>query len=172
MSDPNPSWQFFAALQLEADPKSVDRSLAREEALSAVLNEIITDSGIDSLRKRFDSLNRNRTTKQHNRRAVIKNYFRSTHRRGGKEFGNLLLTVPAHTVFDRLAYEQLTKLISTVLSKEELSLLLDIAEGQRYAEIARHWNMTVSSLKSKAFRIREKLQRSKISAVLKFELQH
>jgi DNA-binding CsgD family transcriptional regulator len=74
--------------------------------------------------------------------------------------------VPAHTVVDSLSYREVTDLIATVLSKEDLRLLLEIADGDRYADIARDHNMSVSCLKSKAYRIREKLRKSRVSAAL------
>lgn len=57
--------------------------------------------------------------------------------------------------------------ISTVVSKEELTLLLEIADSHSYAEMACDRNITVSGLKSKAFRIREKVRKSRISAALR-----
>jgi hypothetical protein len=168
MNNENPCWQLFATLQREGDPQSIDRSLARDEAFDVVLDEIVRDAARDPhlLRKRFQSLYRNRLTKQNNRRALIRRHYRGTHRRGGKEFGNMLLMRPPHTVFDQLAYKELTDLISTVVSRDELTLLLEIADGPAYADIARDHNITVSGLKSKAFRIREKLRKSRISAAL------
>ena len=56
MSECNPAWQFFAALQSEADPQSIDRSLARDEALDVVLDEILADQRPPDehlIRKRF-----------------------------------------------------------------------------------------------------------------------
>lgn len=173
MNDTDPPWQFFSALQRESDPQSIDRSLARDEALDAVLDEIIRDPEADKdlLRKRFDSLRRNRFSKQSNRRTLIKRQFRGTQRRNGMEFGNALLITPTNTVFERLAYNQLTDLISTVLSKEDLELLLEIVEGHRYSDIAAEHNTTVSGLKSKAFRMREKVRKSPISSILQRELR-
>src|ERR1019366_1725829 len=119
------------------------------------------------LRKRCYSLCRNRLSKQNNRRALDVQRFRSTHRRDGKDFGGLLLTAPVPTVLNQLAYAQLEQLVRTVLPEEELMVLLAIAAGSSYAEIARDHDMTVSGLKSKAFRIREKLRSSRISAALR-----
>jgi hypothetical protein len=168
MSDENPTWQFFATLQRESDPQSIDRSLARDEALDVVLDEIIRNPATDKdlLRKRFCSLRRNRLSKQNNRHALLRRRFRGTQRRGGAEIGNVLLTVPTRTVFDRLAYKELSGLISTVLSEEEFRLLLEIAEGESYSAIARDFSTTVSGVKSKAFRIRQKVRKSRISAAL------
>jgi hypothetical protein len=164
----DPAWQVFAALQSHSDPQSVDRSLARDEALDAVLDDIVSAPAPDerAVQKRYYSLCRNRLSKQKNRRALDRSRSRGTHRRGGSEFGSVLLTPPAHTVSDHLAYKQLVALISTELLAEELRLLLDIADGRSYVEMARDWNTSVSGLKSKAFRIRQKLRHSRIGATL------
>ena len=65
MSENDPAWQFFAALQTEADPHSIDRSSARDEALDVVLADILTDPALDGelVRKRYYSLCRNRLSK-------------------------------------------------------------------------------------------------------------
>jgi hypothetical protein len=169
MSDDSPAWQFFADLQTEADPRSIDRSLARDEALDVVLDEVVNDrlADKDLLQKRFSSLRRNRLSKLKNRRALEWHRFRSTHRRGGTDFGAVLLMAQARTVFEELVYNELTNLICTVLREEELKLLLEIAEGGNYTDVAHDRNMTVSGVKSKAFRIREKVRKSPISAALR-----
>jgi hypothetical protein len=169
MSDANPAWQLFAALQNEGDPQSIDRSNARDEALDVVLDEIVSAPVTDeiTIRKRYYSLCRNRLSKLNNRRAIDRRRQRGTHRRNGTDFGSVLLTAPASTVCDHLAYKQLLDLISTVLLKEEVLLLLEIAEGHNYAEMARDRRITVSGLKSKAFRIRQKVRNSRIFAALK-----
>ena len=169
MTASDPAWQFFAALQSQSDPQSVDRSLARDQALDAVLDEIISAPAPneDALQKRYYSLCRNRLSKQNNRRALDRRRSRATHRRGGTDFGSVVLTAPARTICDRLAYNQLLDLIRTVLLNEELLLLLEIADGHSYAEIARERNITVSGLKSKAFRVREKVRNSRICAALR-----
>lgn len=173
MNECNPAWQLFAALQSEADPQSVDRSLARDEALDTVLDEVLTDPAPDKdlVRKRFYSLCRNRLSKHNHRRALDRDRSRATHRRGGTDIGSVLLTPPARNVFDQIAYAQLTDLILTVLPEEEFQLLLQIADGDTYADMARSRNRTVSSLKSKAFRIREKVRNSRISATLRCGLR-
>ena len=94
----------------------------------------------------------------------------AAHRRGGTS-RSVLLTAPEPTVFDQLAYSQLTTLIRTVLSEEELRLLVQIADGHSYADIASNHNMTVPGLKSKASRVREKVRNSGISAVLRDRLR-
>jgi hypothetical protein len=168
MSDDNPAWQLFAALQNEADPQSIDRSTARDEALDVVLDEIVSAPVTNEItvRKRYYSLCRNRLSKQINRRAIDRRRFRSTHRRGGTDFGSVLLTPPADTACDDVAYKQLLNLISAVLLKEEVLLLLEITEGDNYAEMARARKITVSGLKSKVFRIRQKVRNSRIFAAL------
>ena len=173
MSESDPAWQFFAALQSEADPQSFDRSLARDEALDAVLDEILTDPAPDRnlVRKRFHSLCRNRLSKYSHRRALDRGRFRATHRRGGTDFGGVLLAPPARSVFDQIAYDQLTDLVRTVLPEEEFRLLLEIADGDSYADMAHNRRITVSSLKSKTFRIREKVRNSRISATLRCGLR-
>ena len=173
MNTSDPAWQVIAALQSEADPQSIDRSSARDEALDVVLDEIVSNPAVDRdlLRKRFYSLCRNRLSKHNNRRALDRRRFRGTHRRGGTDFGSVMLTAPARTVFDQLAYKQLTDLILTVLPEEELRLLLEIADGHSYAEIARDRDMTIAGLKSKAFRIRERVRNSRISAALRCGLR-
>ena len=171
--DGNPAWQAFAALQCEADPQSIDRSSARDEALDVVLDEIVSDPAMDqdTLRKRYYSLCRNRLSKLNNRRAIDRRRCRGTHRRGGTEFGGVLLTAPERTIVDRLAYEQMVGLIHTVLADEEVALILEIADGAAYAELAKDRSTTVSSLKSKAFRIREKVRTSGIFATVRHALR-
>ena len=169
MSDSNSASQLFAALQAKADPQSIDRSLARDEALDAVLDEVLTNPVPDKdlVRKRFHSLCRNRLSKYSHRRALDRQRGRATHRRGGTEFGSVLLTAPAPSVFNQIAYGQMTDLISKVLTEDEFRLLLEIADGHRCADLARDSNVTVSSLKSKLFRIREKVRTSRVSAILR-----
>ena len=169
MRDGNPAWQLFAALQDEADPQHIDRLSARDEALDAVLDEVLTNPVPDKdlVRKRFHSLCRNRLAKHSHRRALDRHRSRGTRRRGGTDFGSVLLTAPAPSVFNQIAYGQITDLIRKVLTEEDLTLLLEIGDGHSYADLARDRNVTVSSLKSKAFRIREKVRKSRISAVLR-----
>ena len=93
--------------------------------------------------------------------------FRGTHRRCGSDCGSVLLMAPARDVVDQIGYRQLTELIRTVLPEDEFMLLLDIADGEAYAEMARDRNMTVSGVKSKVFRVREKVRNSGISATLR-----
>jgi hypothetical protein len=166
MTATGPAWQFFAALQSQPDPQSIDRSLARDEALDVVLDELVRDPAPDErlLQKRFYSLCRNRLSKQNNRRALDRRRVRGTHRRGGTDFGGVLLAAPARTVCDTLADRQIVDLISTVLRTEELTLLSEIADGRSYAVMARDRHITISALKSKAFRIREKVRNSRASA--------
>jgi hypothetical protein len=173
MSESDPAWQFFAALQREADPQSIDRSSARDEALDVVLDEVLTGPAPDGdlVRKRYYSLCRNRLSKNKHRRALDWRRFRGTHRRGGTDFGSVLLKAPARSIFDQIAYGQLTDLIRTVLPEEDLMLLLEIADGHSYTDMARDRDMTVSSLKSKAFRVREKVRNSSISATLRHGLR-
>ena len=169
MTASDPAWEFFAAVQSEADPQSIDRSTARDEALDVVLAEVVTHPATDGelVRKRFYSLCRNRLSKRVHRRALDLSRCRSTHRRAGTDFGSLLLTAPTRSVIDQIAYGQLIALIGTVLSGDELQLLLDLADGRSYADLARDRDITVSSLKSKAFRMREKVRNSRISAALR-----
>jgi DNA-directed RNA polymerase specialized sigma24 family protein len=58
-----------------------------------------------------------------------------------------------------------------VLPEEELGLLLEIADGHSYADMACEPNISVSSLKSKAFRVTEKVRNSRISATLRCGLR-
>jgi hypothetical protein len=173
MSESDPAWQFFAALQGEADPQSIDRSSARDEALDVVLDEVLADPAPDGdlVRKRYYSLCRNRLSKLNNRRAVERCRCRGTHRRGGTDLGGVLLTAPARSVVDQIAYGQFADLIRTVLLEEDFMLLLEIADGHSYADMARDRDITVSSLKSKAFRVREKVRHSSISATLRHGLR-
>jgi hypothetical protein len=173
MSESDPAWQFFAALQSEADPQSIDRSLARDEAIDVVLDEVLTDPAPDGdlVRKRYYSLCRNRLSKCKHRRALDRRRSRGSHRRGGTDYGSVLVAPPARSVFDQIAYGQLTDLIRTVLPDEDFILLLEIADGHSYADLARDRNMTVSGLKSKAFRVREKVRNSGISATLRHGLR-
>jgi hypothetical protein len=57
------------------------------------------------------------------------------------------------------------------LPEEELRLLVETADGHSYADMARDRNMTLSGLKSKAFRIREKVRSSVISPMLRCGLR-
>src|SRR6266571_832264 len=97
MNEDSPAWRLFATLQTESNPSSIDRSLARDEALDVVLDEIVSKPATDQqvLRKRFSSLCRNRLSKLKNRRALDRQRFRSTHRRGGTDFGSILLMASA-----------------------------------------------------------------------------
>lgn len=173
MSDCIPAWQFFAALQSEADSQSIDRSSARDEALDVVLDEVLTEPAPDGemVRKRYYSLRRNRLSKLNNRRALDRLRCRSTHRRCGSDIGSVLLMAPARDVVDQIAYGQLTELIRTVLPDDDFMFLLDVADGEAYADMARDRNMTVSGVKSKAFRVREKVRNSRISATLRHGLR-
>jgi len=173
MNDGNPAWQFYTALQAEADPQSIDRSLARDEALDAVLNEVAGNTVTDEarLRKRYYSLCRNRFSKQNNRRALDRRRVRGTHRRGGTDFCGVTLNPSARTAIDHLAYRQLLDLIRTVLVEEELRLLLEIADGRSSEDLARDLNISVSGLKSKAFRLREKVRNSDIASTLRHGLR-
>jgi hypothetical protein len=173
MTASNPAWQLFAALQREPDPQSIDRSLGREEALDVVLDEVVKGPATDtnSVRKRFYSLCRNRLSKQNHRRAVDRRRFRSSYRSGGSDSGTVLLTAPARNVLNQIAYDQLISLIRTVLPEDEFGLLLDLAEGYSYADLALDRGTTVSSLKSKAFRVREKIRKSGICGTLRHGLR-
>lgn len=173
MSESTPAWQFFAALQGEADPKSIDRSSARDEALDVVLDEVLADPAPDGdlAQKRYYSLCRNRLSKRKHRRALERRGFRGSHRRGGTDYGSVLVAPPARSVLDQIAYGQLMDLIRTVLPDEDFILLLEIADGHSYADLARDRNMTVSGLKSRAFRVREKVRNSGISATLRHGLR-
>jgi DNA-directed RNA polymerase specialized sigma24 family protein len=156
-------------LQSEADhPQSIDRSHARDEALDVVLDEITSAPTRDEalMRRRYYSLCRNRLSKQNNRRAVDRRCSRSAHRRGGSEFGGMVLTVPTRSSFDQAAFAQLTALIRTLLPEEDFALLVEIADGHTLAEMASERRVTVASLKSRAFRIREKVRSSSIAATL------
>lgn len=168
MNESDPAWQFFASLQREADPRSVDRSLARDEALDAVLEEVVTGSARerDLISKRFRSLRRNRLSKHIHRRVIDCRRFRSTHRRGGADLGGVLLTPPTPSVLDQIAYAQLRALLRAVLPEDDFRMLLEIADGHSYSEMARARHKTVSSLKAKVFRVRGKVRNSRISAIL------
>jgi DNA-directed RNA polymerase specialized sigma24 family protein len=65
-----------------------------------------------------------------------------------------------------MAYSQLVDRLRSVLPEHELSLLLDIADGHSYSEMARARDKTVSSVKAKVFRVREKVRSRRISAEL------
>ena len=169
MDESDPAWDLFAALQREADPQSIDRSLARDEALDEILNEVVTNPAPDThhLRKRYNSLCRNRLSKQKHRRELDRLRSRATHRRGGSDFGSVLLTAPDPDAFNEVAYQRLTDLLRTVLLEEELALLLEIANGNSYADMAHNRNMTVPSLKSRVFRVRKKVRNSRLSPALR-----
>jgi len=169
MDESNPAWQFFAALQREADPRSVDRSLARDEALDAVLDEVATGSALDRdlISRRFHSLRRNRLSKHTHRHAIDSRRYRSTHRRGGTDHGSILLMPPAPSVLDHIAYAQLRALLRAVLAENDFRLLLEIADGHSYSDMARVRHKTVPSVKAKVFRVRGKVRHSRIWAVLR-----
>lgn len=169
MTESHPAWHSFAILQSAVDPLSIDRSLARDEALDAVLADLEADPtcGEEALKKRFYSLRRNRRSKQISRRKLEARRFRPTHRRATAPDAAVALMPPARCVIDQIAYEQLTALILTVLPPEELQILLEIADGHSYAEMASARHTTLSSLKSRAFRVREKVRSSAIAPVLR-----
>lgn len=60
-----------------------------------------------------------------------------------------------------------TALIVTVLPTEDFQILLEIAVGHSYADMAQARNMTPSSMKSRAFRVREKVRDRPIAPVLR-----
>ena len=169
MSISYPAWHFFATVQNTVDPLSIDRSWARDEALDAVLDDVASNqTQSESLvQKRFYSLCRNRLSKQKHRRKLQNHQTRPTHRRAGRLDGNVTLVPPARNVVDEIAYEQLTDVIRTVLPEEDLQLLVEIADGQSYADMARERDLTVSALKARAFRVREKIRKSRISSTLR-----
>lgn len=174
MNESDPAWQFFAALQGEADPHSINRSLAREEALDAVLDDIVRDPMTDRslLLKRYYSRCRNRLSKYNNRRALDRHRVRGTHRRGGTEFGSVLLTRPERNAFDQIACDQFTNMVRAVLPEGEFRLLLEIGDGDSYADLANDRNVSLSTLKSKVFRVRKKVRNSGIFATLRCGLRH
>jgi hypothetical protein len=169
MHENNPAWQFFAALQRGPDPKSVERSIARDEALDAILTDVLTDPmpQKDLVSRRFFSLCRNRLSKHVHRRAIDSRRFRGTQRRCGVDFGNRLLVSPAQNPVDRVAYRQLVALLRSVLPDDDFRLLLEIADGNSYSDIAIAHQKTASSLKAKVFRIREKVRKSQVSPILR-----
>jgi hypothetical protein len=168
MNESNSAWQYFESLQRTADPHSVDRSLARDEALDAVLDEVLANPSPDKdlISNRFYSLCRNRLSKQLHRRSIDNRRIRSTQRRGGADYGSELPGSPVDSPFHQISYRQLTDLIRTVLPDQDFELLLEIADGVGYSDIARSQSKTVSSLKTKVFRVREKLRNSQISPIL------
>jgi hypothetical protein len=85
MEENSPAWASYAQIQLSNDPESIDKSLARDEALDAVLNDIVADptAGTESTTRRFYSLCRNRLSKQRRRRQIDSLPFKSDRRRGG-----------------------------------------------------------------------------------------
>lgn len=169
MTASHPAWHSFAILQTAVDPLSIDRSLARDEALDAVLADVEADPAYneDAFKKRFYSLCRNRRSKQISRRKLEARRFRPTHRRAGAADGAVMLTPPVPSVVDQIAYEQLTALILAVLPREDFQILLEIADGHSYADMARARNTTLSALKARAFRVRERVRNSPIAPVLR-----
>ena len=83
-----------------------------------------------------------------------------------------MLMPPAPSVLDQIAYAQLTDLLCTVLPEEDFRLLLEIADGHSYSDMASAHHKTVSSLKAKVFRVREKVKNSRISASLRSWPRH
>jgi len=165
----HPAWHSFAILQSAVDPLFIDRSLARDEALDALLADVEADPACneDAFKKRFYSLCRNRRSKQISRRKLEGRRFRPTHRRAGATDAAVTLVPPAPSVIDQIAYEQLADLILTVLPREDSQILLEIADGHTYADMAQARNTSLSSMKSRAFRVREKGRNSPIAPVLR-----
>jgi len=168
------AWRVIAALQREADSPTIDRSLAREEAFDVVLAETVVNPNPnpDKISKRFQSLCRNRQNKHAHRRQLEMESFRPTHRRGGTDFGHVTLTRPAPTVLNNLITDQLMLLIRAELSQEEFAILMEIADGDSYGDIACSRGLTVTSLKSRVLRARNKVRNSSNAALFRRGLQH
>lgn len=167
------AWQVIAALQLEADSPTIDRSRAREEAFDVVLAETLADPtpNPDKADKRFRSLCRNRQSKHEHRRELEQNLYRPGYRRGGSDFGHAILTVPARTVLDELICDQLTLVVRAELSKEEFEMLMEIADGASYDEMAQSRGLTTASLKSRILRARNKVRKGPNAAMLRCALR-
>jgi hypothetical protein len=168
MEENSPAWASYAQIQLSNDPESIDKSLARDEALDAVLNDIVADptAGTESTTRRFYSLCRNRLSKQRRRRQIDRLPFKSDRRRGGVEFGGAPTTLAAHDPLHQLAHAQLVGLLRTVLPNEDVGILLELADGYSYSEMAQARGRTVPSLKAKVFRIRKRVRKSGIAGDL------
>ena len=158
-------WTVFADHQ-QTDPCSIDQSLAREEALTAILEEITNDPSISAerTRMRFASLCRNRSSKYRHRRHLERHLARPSHKRCG--FGSLPLTPPDPDVFQKIAWAEHVELVRGVLSKLEFRLLWEIAEGNSYSDAARELRISVTSVKAKVFRTRERVRKGAIGQVL------
>jgi hypothetical protein len=165
----DPLWVTFSKLQNSPDPQTIDKSLAREEALNAVLEDVLTASNLDAGRvsKRFRSVCRNRLSKQRLRRTIDRDRLRSPQRRCGIDFGPTPLTSPIQSPFDLSAANQLIDLLSTVLSADDLRLITEIADGRTYSDVARVQRRSVASIKAKVFRARERVRTSTIAPVLR-----
>ncbi len=168
MEENSPAWVSFAQIQCSEDPELVDKSLARDEALDAVLNDIVADAtvGVESTTRRFYSLCRNRLSKQRRRRQIDSLPFNSDRRRGGAEFGGAPTTLVAHDPLHQLAHAQLVSLLRTVLPNEDVRILLALADGYSYSEMAEVRGRSVPSLKAKVFRVRERVRKSGIAGDL------
>jgi hypothetical protein len=70
-------------------------------------------------------------------------------------------------VIDHIAYQQLLDLILTVLSQDDLQLLLEMANEHSYAEMAHARETTLPGIKARVFRVRDKVRTSQISDTLR-----
>lgn len=173
MKKHDPAWDLFTALQRTPDSQSIDQTIARDEALDAVLDDMSSDHSSDSsiVWKRYYSLCKNRLSKQKNRRVIHRRRSRCTHRRGGTEFGAVILQHPQLSVVTDLAYRQSLDLIRALLTEAEFMMLMKIADGFSYDELARDQKVTLSAIKSKALRIRAKIHNSPAAGVLRYNLR-
>lgn len=165
-------WTTFAVLQGCTEPQSIDQSLGREEALTEVLGDIISNPSIseDRIHRRFATLSRNRSSKYRHRRNLERDWARPSHKRGGRYFGSSPLRPPTPDISDEIARAELVTLVRSVLPERDFQLLCEIAEGKSYRDLAHEQEISVASTKAKVFRIRKRVRTSSIGQALRTAL--
>jgi len=161
-------WAVFANLQNATEPRSMDQSLGREEALNEVLNEITTiPSAISDERilKRFVNLCGNRSTKYRHRRKLDEKRSRPAYKRGGCFFVPAIRS-GALDISEKIALSELVTLVQRALPEQDFQLLRNIAEGDSYCEISSEHGVSTACIKARVFRIRERIKRSPLGQML------
>jgi DNA-directed RNA polymerase specialized sigma24 family protein len=170
---PHP-WAVFATLQSSYEPDSVDESLAREEALNSILEEIAVNPDLPEvdIRKRFYNLRRNRVAKYWSHRRAHSNWIElgdPSTRRGGRyrdESGTMRGVVEFSDVSDEIAFRQLALMVKDHLPRADWKVLSDLARGVPYSRAAAARGISVGTLKTRVSRIRQRVRSSEVGALL------
>jgi len=148
-----PFWQLFSGLQLQTNASILNsRTWGTEEALDTLLSEIPQDDGTyvsQTVLKRFTNLSGNRAAKYRQRQQIRHDKQRDLVEQVSKP------SDPSHIAIQR---EQL-ECLRTQSTAEEWDLLEALAAGHTYQELAECRGITVSSVKTQIFRLRERLVR-------------